>query len=74
VSGRAAYLEILCNFTDESLERKLADQEFGRLLVPSDLTKSDSSRTESMRFLDATGCLTVVGQVNDKLDGGNDAT
>jgi hypothetical protein len=69
VRERVAYLEILCDFTDESLERKLADQEFSRLLVPSDLTKSDSSGTEAMGFLDATGCLTVVGQVNVKLEG-----
>ena len=31
-------LEILGNFTDETLERELADQELGRLLVTSDFT------------------------------------
>jgi len=36
-------LEVLCDFTDKTLEGKLADQELGRLLVTTDLTESDSS-------------------------------
>lgn len=36
-------LEILSDFTNETLERKLSDQELGRLLVTTDLTESDSS-------------------------------
>ena len=48
-------LEILCNFTDQTLERKLPDQKLSTFLVPSDLTKSDSSWPVSVRFLDTTG-------------------
>jgi hypothetical protein len=36
-------LEILSNLTNKTLERKLADQEVRRLLVTTNLTKSDSS-------------------------------
>src|SRR5262245_40547296 len=68
MTERAAHLEILCDFTDESLERKLADQKLSRLLVASDLTKGERSGAEPMRFLDATGCLAVVDQVSDESD------
>jgi hypothetical protein len=36
-------LEVLGDFTDQALEGQLADQEFGRLLVTTNLTESDSS-------------------------------
>lgn len=36
-------LEVLGDLTDETLERKLADQELGRLLVATDLTESDGT-------------------------------
>lgn len=36
-------LEILSNFTDKALERQLADQELGRLLVATDFTESDGT-------------------------------
>ena len=36
-------LEVLCDFTDQTLERKLADQELGRFLVTTDFTESDST-------------------------------
>ena len=36
-------LEVLGDFTDETLERELADEELGRLLVATDLTESDGS-------------------------------
>ena len=32
------YLEILCDFTDKALEGKLADQQFGALLIFADFT------------------------------------
>ena len=48
-------LEVLCDFTDETLEGKLADEELRRLLVPTNLTKSDGTRPEAMRLLDTTG-------------------
>ena len=36
-------LEVLSNFTNETLERQFADQELSRLLVTTDLTKSDGT-------------------------------
>ena len=36
-------LEVLRNLTNQTLERQLSDEELGRLLVSTNLTKSDSS-------------------------------
>lgn len=36
-------LEVLSNFTNQTLERQLADQKLSRLLVPTDLTESDGT-------------------------------
>ena len=47
-------LKILGDFSDKSLERKLSDQELSRLLVSSDLTKSDGTRSVSVRLFDTT--------------------
>ena len=47
-------LEVLGDFTDQTLEGELADEEFRRLLVPTNLTESDSSRPETMRLLHTT--------------------
>ena len=49
-------LEVLSDFTNQTLEGQLSDQKLGALLVATDLTKSHSSRSESVRLLDATGC------------------
>ena len=48
-------LEVLRDFTNETLEGELADEELGRLLVPTDLTKSDGTRPETMRLLHTAG-------------------
>jgi len=45
-------LEILSDLTNETLEGQLADQEFSRLLVTPDLTKSDGTGTEPVGLLD----------------------
>ena len=50
-------LEVLCDFTDEALEGQFADQEFGRLLVATNLTESDGSWLVAMRFLYSLGVL-----------------
>merc|ERR1719492_580485 len=47
-------LEILSNFTNKSLEGQLANQKLSRLLVTTNFTKSHSTRTISMWFLDST--------------------
>ena len=36
-------LEVLCNFSDQTLEGKFADQKLSALLVPSDFSQSHSS-------------------------------
>ena len=36
-------LEVLGDFTDQTLEGQLADEELGRLLVATDLTESDGT-------------------------------
>lgn len=52
--GREAYLEVLRNFTNKPLEGQLADEELGRLLVPTDLAESDGTRPEAVRLLHTT--------------------
>ena len=44
-------LEILGNFTNQTLERQLPDQQFGGFLVTTDLTKSYGTRPVTMGFL-----------------------
>jgi hypothetical protein len=48
-------LEVLRDFTDETLEGKLPDEELSRLLVPTDLAEGDSSGTEAMGLLHTAG-------------------
>lgn len=47
-------LEVLSNFTNESLERQLPDQKLCRLLVSSNFSESDGTGPVPMRFLDTT--------------------
>ena len=49
-----AYLEILGDFTNKTLERELANQELSRLLVTTNFTESDSSGAEAMGLLHTT--------------------
>ncbi len=48
-------LEVLGDLADEALERELADQELGGLLVLADLTKRDGTGAVPVRLLDAAG-------------------
>ena len=48
------HLEVLCNLTNQTLERELADEELRRLLVPTDFTESDGTGPEAMGLLHAT--------------------
>jgi len=58
-------LEVLGDFTDETLEGELADKQLRRLLIPSNFTESDSTGPEPMGLLYTTsgslcglaGCL-----------------
>jgi len=47
-------LVVLSDLTNETLERKLADEEFGGFLVATNFTKSDSSGPEAMGLLDTS--------------------
>ena len=53
-------LEILSDFSHKTLEGQLADQQLGRFLVTTDLTKSDCTRPVTMRFLDSTGSRSAL--------------
>ena len=48
-------LEVLRDFTHQTLEGQLADEQLGALLVTTDLTKSDGARPVAMRLLHSTG-------------------
>ena len=68
------HLEILSNFTNETLEGELADEQLGRLLVTPNFTEGDSTGPETMRLLDTTsscsGSLTSSGLCCELLTGG----
>ena len=48
-------LVVLSNLTNETLERKLADEQLGGFLITTNFTESDSSGPETMRLLDTGG-------------------
>jgi hypothetical protein len=48
-------LEILGNLTYQTLEGELADEKIGGLLVPTDLTKGNSSRSVTVGLLHTSG-------------------
>ena len=48
-------LEILSDLTDETLEGQFPDQQFGTLLVTTDLTESDRSGPVTMGFFHTSG-------------------
>ena len=70
------YLVVLGDFTNETLERQLADQEFGRLLVATNFTEGDGTRAEAMRLLNTTGSGhgSLTGLLGSKLLAGGLAT
>ena len=47
--------EVLSDLTDQSLERQLADEKLGTLLVTTDLTESDGTRPVPVGLLHASG-------------------
>ena len=48
-------LEVLGDFSDQSLERQLSDQKLGRLLESSDFSQGDGTGLVSVGLLDTTG-------------------
>jgi hypothetical protein len=49
-------LEVLGDFSDESLEGQLSDEKLGGFLVTSDLSESNGSRSVSVGLLDSSSC------------------
>jgi hypothetical protein len=61
-------LEVLRDFTHKTLERKLANEELGRLLVATDLTERDRTRAVTVRLLDAaSGGRTLTSGLGGEL-------
>ena len=48
------WLEVLGDFSDQALERKLSNEQIGRLLIFANLTKCDSSRAITVGLLDGS--------------------
>lgn len=48
-------LEVLSDLANKTLEGQLADEELGRLLVTTNLTKSDGTGFVTVRLLNTTG-------------------
>jgi len=65
-------LELRGNLSDESLERKLSDEELSGFLESSDFSESDGTGSKSVGLLDATsgGSLLLCLLVSDVLSGG----
>ena len=53
---RVVHAEVLRDLADEALERQLADEQLGRLLVLADLAQRDRARAVAVRLLDAATC------------------
>jgi histone H3 len=49
-------LEVLSNFSDQTLEWELSDEKLSALLVSTDFSKSNGTRSVTMRLLDSTCC------------------
>ena len=67
--SKLTHLEVLCDFTDESLEGELPDQELRGLLVATNFTKGNGSRAETVRLLYTTGCDLCVAKVSQRVLG-----
>jgi len=67
-------LELRSDFSHESLEGELSDEELGALLESSDFSEGNGAGSESVGFLDATSSLGSAGflglLVCDVLSGG----
>ena len=62
----------LGDLADESLEGELADEKLGRLLVSTDLTESDGTRSVSVRLFDgANGGGQLPGSLGGELLAGS---
>ena len=61
-------LEVLGDFTNQTLEGQFSDEQFGGFLVSSDFTESDGTRSVSVWFLDSTsGWCTLSGGFGGQL-------
>ena len=53
-------LKLLCDFSHDALEWEFANQQFGRLLVATNLAKRHSARLETVRLFGIAGCDTLL--------------
>ena len=60
-------LAFLSDFTDKTLEREFADQQFSALLVTTDFTEGNGTWTETMRLLDSRGSSGFAGSLGCNL-------
>ena len=62
---------ILINLSDKTLERSLANEEIGRLLVPADILESNDARVVAVGLLHSSseGCR-LAGSLYGELKGG----
>ena len=62
---------ILINLSDKTLERSLANEEIGRLLVPADILESNDARVVAVGLLHSSseGCR-LAGSLYGELNGG----
>jgi hypothetical protein len=56
IQVKPAYLEVLSNLTNKTLEGEFADEQLGRLLVSPDFTERDGTGAEAMGLLHTTSC------------------
>ena len=56
-------LDVVSNLAHHTLERQLADQKFGRLLVLADLTERNSARAEAVGLLHTKTLASHLGQL-----------
>lgn len=61
ISVEGTYLEVLSDFSNETLKGELADEKLCGFLVAPDLTESDGTGPEAMRLLDSSS-----GVLNDE--------
>ena len=67
-------LAFLGDLTDKTLEGQLADQQFGALLVTTDLAEGNGAWAEAMRLLDAGGGGRLAGGLGCNLFAGSLST
>lgn len=61
------HLEVLSDFSDETLKGQFADEKLGGLLITSDFAERNGSWAETVRLLHASSCC-LEGFVSERQD------